>query len=97
MVLYEAGMEVNRKLYIFLSNCTEMVQGDHVWVGVGVGEVVEEDGWVHGLVEGLSAIYHRGSDLDGCLVEVLAGGFSALHGFTIGHTMHTTITMHPTI
>jgi len=41
----------------------------------GVGEVVvEEVGLVHGLVRDLSATYHHGKDLDGYLVEGLAGG-----------------------
>ncbi len=49
-------------------------------VSAGEEEEVEEAGGDHGLAEDLSVTYRHGRDLAGFLVEVLAGGYSALHG-----------------
>jgi len=51
--------------------------GHHGLVGEvdGVEEVGDGVGQGHGLVEGRSAIFHHGRDLDGYSVEELAGGF----------------------
>ncbi len=49
-------------------------------VSAGEEEEVEEAGGAHGLAKGRSVTCRHGRDLAGSLVEVLAGGYSALHG-----------------